>query len=129
MTNPIHDSNESQTLAALEAELRRLPPPEPPADLEAALISAIPSGIPSRRAARQTRWALSVASAAAAAAVAVAALMVMHFRETAGPPERHATRDVLNDTRPAFIVEARSIPISQETDPCNILPPLRGTLF
>jgi hypothetical protein len=68
MTKPIHDSNDPQTLAALEAELRRLPAPEPPAGLEDALISAIPPAVHSSSRAQPLRWAPCAAMAAAAAA-------------------------------------------------------------
>ena len=68
MTNLGHNSNDSRPLAALEAELRQLPQPEPPEGLEAALISAIPPTLRTRCAARRNWRAPFVASAAAAAA-------------------------------------------------------------
>jgi hypothetical protein len=58
-------------LAELEAELRRLPQPEPPAALEAALISAIPAVIPLQRSGRRSRWTSLAALAAAAVAACV----------------------------------------------------------
>jgi len=68
MTKPIHDPNDPQTLAALEAALRRLPAPEPAVGLEDALISAIPPAIRLSSRAQPFRWAPYAAMAAVAAA-------------------------------------------------------------
>jgi hypothetical protein len=76
MTDPIQDSKDSRELAALEAELRQLTPPEPPAGLEAALISAIPPNVRLRRAAKPFRWRFAASAAAAAAAILLVCISV-----------------------------------------------------
>ena len=116
-------SRKARALRSLEDELRRLPKAEVPGTLEARLLAAIPrmpTEIARWRRIRWRRWAIGVGSAAAAAALIVAAVMLpLHrsnenFKESVG---------VSTDTSPAY-VRGDQITRSEETRPCDILPPL-----
>jgi hypothetical protein len=80
--------NPDQSLEALEARLRALPPPDVPADLESRLLAAIPVAVPMRR----RHWPVWVAVGAMAAACLLAVLIWPRrynkpFTPIQGPPE------------------------------------------
>ncbi len=116
-------NREDKALRLLEDELHRLPKVEVPETLEARLLAAIPR-IPTEmarwRRIRWRRWTIGVVSTAAAAALIVAAIMrplhrsAENFKESVGLPTKISPRYVLGD----------QITRSEETRPCDILPPL-----
>jgi hypothetical protein len=116
--------------AALEEQLRRLPPPPVPATLERRLLDAIPlHDCGARR--RGAGWRGAAAGAAVAAAV-VAAFRLLSpqpnspqsnsLQSNRGGPTTNLERStVQNDTAPGGILPHADL---TETRPCDILPPL-----
>jgi len=124
------NNNDVQSLADLEAELRQLPQVRPPVDLEAKLISAIPAVPCSPRGVRSLRWTFFVPLTAAAAAVAVCIVAYMFVGKAEVMPRRgNAPASMLADTRASHVLDARYLQNGKETDPCNILPQLRGQWY
>jgi hypothetical protein len=101
-------------------QLRRLPKPKVPEDMEAKLIAAIP---PAARAGRRNRWAiwLWMAGAGVAAAAVLAFSVVSSYwqaRDVAGP--LHGS----NAQQANSVSTQLASDNAKETDPCAILPPL-----
>jgi hypothetical protein len=111
-----------QSLEALEEQLRRLPEPKVPEDLEAKLIAAIPAVASIPQVARPRKWQWSAgAVVAAAAALVVLFLLLPRGRnpDAAQRPSAPDNRRLTQSTRGALAINSL-----KETDPCNILPPL-----
>jgi hypothetical protein len=105
----------------LEAALRAIPAPDPPARLEARLIAAIPPAEAIRGAGRRTARLWLARGLALAAALALAAWIWHALGQTGRstpPPGR------LGDTSPRFIGVDTATDHSKETRPCDIFPPL-----
>ena len=114
---------EDRALRSLEDELRRLPKLEVPETLEARLLAAIPrmpTETARRRRIRWRRWTIGAVSAAAAAALIIAAVMLPLHRST---ENFQKSMGVSTDTSPPYVLGDR-ITRSEETRPCDILPPL-----
>ena len=125
-------NDDAQALADLEAELRQLPQPRPPVHLETKLISAIPAVPCSPHGVRNLRRAFFVPLTAAAAAVAVCVVAYMFVGKADVMPGRvnaTATARLLDDTRAGNVFDARYLQNGKETNPCNVLPPLRGQWY
>ncbi len=116
-------NRDDAALKSLETELRRLPKVEVPETLEARLLAAIPrmpTETARRRRIRWRRWTIGVGSAAAAAALIIAAVMLPLHRST---ENFQKSMGVSTDTSPPYVLDDR-ITRSEETRPCDILPPL-----
>ena len=123
MPNDQEQSRENRALRSLEDELRLLPKAEVPETLEARLLAAIPrmptEGARWRRM-RWRRWSLGVGSVAAAAAVIAAAVMLPLHRSHEN--SKQSVR-VSSDTSPLRVLGDK-VTRTEETRPCDILPPL-----
>ena len=128
MNNLDKHNDDAQALGELEAELRQLPQPRPPIDLETNLISEIPTTLCSPRGVRSLRWAFFVPLTAAAVAVCVVAYMIVGQGRVT-PGHGKASASMLDDTSVSHVLGARDLQNGKETDPCNILPPLRGQWY
>ena len=117
-------SREDKLLRRLEEELRCLPKVEVPGTLEARLLGAIPR-MPAEvtwwHQLRWRRWAAAMGAAVAAIALIIAALIlrpprsIESFRKPTG---------VLIDTSPRYVLGDQVSTLSEETKPCDVLPPL-----
>ena len=103
--------------ASLEAALRGLPRPTVPEDLPGRLIAAIPVS-PGAARDRSARLAPTMA---VAAALVVATLLIRPRPDLAGARPMPSG---LADTSTCFILEPALTPSTEETRPCDILPPL-----
>ena len=102
---------------SLEAALRGLPRPEIPEDLPARLVAAIPVS-PETTLGRSGRLAVPMT---VAASLLVAALL---FRFRPDPAGAAPMPGAMADTSTCFILEPALTPSTEETRPCDVLPPL-----
>lgn len=124
MTGDEQQSREDRALKSLEEELRRLPKVNVPDTLEQRLLAAIPetqAATVSRSRVRWRCWAVGVGSAVAAAAVIAATVMLPLHRSTDDPD---GSAGVLTDTSSLCVLGDQTNAHSQETMPCDVLPPL-----
>jgi hypothetical protein len=107
----------------LEWQLRRMPAPQPPPELERRLLADIPK--PSVR--RETPWRHDVLSYALAAALFFAVIFGASFmirnHDRVSVSRPHPGLAAPQDTSPQFILGKTDFPNYQETRPCDILPP------
>lgn len=103
--------------ASLEAALRSLPWPMVPEDLQARLVAAIPA---SAEVARDRSRRLVLTMAVAAALVIAAVLNRPPSDRVGARPTPSATAD----TSTCFILEPALALSTEETRPCDVLPPL-----
>ncbi len=116
-------NRDDAALKSLETELRCLSKVEVPETLEARLLAAIPrmpTETARRRRIRWRRWTIGAVSAAAAAALIIAAVMLPLHRST---QNFQKSVGVSTDTSPPYVL-GDQITRSEETRPCDILPPL-----
>lgn len=115
-------------LSSLAQRLRSLPPPAVPDDLHAALVSAIPlRAAPVAVVRAKARWLIT---GGMVAAVVATVLFASHARQDR-VAQRPSSRKLLT-TPPVAAPRAHvdpqqsnpKNPNPEETDPCNILPPL-----
>jgi hypothetical protein len=109
-------------IETLEEQLRRLPQPAVPDNLEAKLTAAIPTFFPARASRpplRWSRWWIASAGALTAAAAACAVLINLHSVPDGDRQSDGGANGTINILSQRF-----GICDPKETDPCNILPPL-----
>ena len=104
---------------SLETQLRRLPKPKVPEDLEAKLIAAIPPVTPAGRQDRAAIWRW-VAGAGIGVAAVLAVSVVSSYRH-AGHVAHLPTGS--NGGSAGAVSAWPAGDNAKETDPCNILPP------
>jgi hypothetical protein len=113
----------SDDLSDLEEQLRRLPGPTPSLDLEQRLLS----GIPEIKIVRRTPWQRGrrvCVYAAITAAALLLGIVLFPWDEVdtpTGTARQHSA--LLNNTSPQLVLGTVISPHSQETRPCDILPP------
>ena len=112
----------SDDLSNLEEQLRHLPGPTPSPDLEQRLLNSIPE----IKTCRRTRWQRNRWVCAYAAAAAALFFGIVLFPWGAVDPPTETARPhsaLLNNTSPRLVLGTIISPHSQETRPCDILPP------
>ena len=114
------EHEESGELLELEARLRRLPQPMVPPGLEGKLLDAIPERVSGPIAGRALLWRRIVPAAAAVAATVAIAILV---KESKVSSRRTPTAD-MRATSPEYVLAQKTVQNPEETNPCNILPPL-----
>ena len=115
---------EAVTPEGLEAELARLPRPQPPDGLEDALLAAIPATGPGGERVSRVRTAPVAASAAVAAAAAGVIVGFIFLLKGHPSGTDAANTRLLNQTSPRHVLGQVPAANYKETRPCDILPPL-----
>jgi hypothetical protein len=108
--------NSARDSEALEGHLRNLPPPVPPAHLVERLLSDIPCiepVEPRKRVASITAWTTAIA-----VLLLTGFGLVLHSQDDSNPAPPPTS------TSPQLALETDLLSGTQETRPCDILPPL-----
>lgn len=119
---PSPDSDhEFPSLEGLKKQLRQLPQPRPPEDLEAKLLAAIPPVAAMASIARPRMWRWFTAAGTAAVA---ALLMCLLLPRGEAPKAARKPSPLSGSSRDDSATRLVIINCLKETDPCDILPPL-----
>ena len=116
MKNPTHD---------IEEQLRLLPPPPVPDDLEVRLLARVPPFRPAAAMVRPRPWPARAGLAALAAAVVVAATVWMAaYRQGDSPHRQTSSTAPVAPATETVTFTVLPQPARSETRTCDILPPL-----
>jgi hypothetical protein len=110
-------------LRELERQLRHLPAPVPPPELECRLLAGIPE-MKARRAEPRRKVVLTYALVSTVAVLLfIGAGLIVYKNNYCAPTGRPSPTITASDTIPQFILGTTAAPNFQETRPCDILPP------